>query len=764
MLKQQSQTQNTSFFCCSPFTMSNQTVREADSELLSPSTSHLRPITTGDIGLAPTIARARFRERSGNSLICTLGVDTNRSRPRAVHTQQLSLEQSGDGSKRGRRRRETEESTLHDVELKKSGSKKAPLSELWASLRHFERNNPSRSLTEEAPSAIHFVNIEDSESFESSNSTRTLANIHPGMSDIKPKLSKQLSEEYGLIRREKEQTLSCHLQMQSNSVFTTPMQPRGRILRVDILSNWGDPFLVGLTAMELFDSNGHLVHVRNIQARPTGLSAISADFAQDPRTADKLIDGVTRTADDLHVWLAPFTFGSECNLCLDLDDDLSLSALNIWNYNTSRVHASRGVRYIEIFLDSLCIFKGELQRATGSQRAKDMESNCTRIVFTKNERILALVRKYDLAQRDQNYQTYSIDNFGDVQASRVKLGSQLQDFTPLQRRVQASEGKNDCGEASWTDFWPSHRLNLHDQDREMARPSTAAVVAAQRPLLTHILELIIHSNWGDMSEVGLCKVCGLNAEMHEVCLPIPDIFFTRIDENGRQKDLIPLYLTQAEIESVVIDSNGRGLSIQRPQLSFCVMLRFSFQIPIHLKGLKVWNIDGDPESACKGAKHVSLIVDGITVSETVVRKAPGQCLSSFDFSQFLAFSAVPSKHNPLTVVQSNNRSRQQFLCIPEDDLLNNKTISRFEEGSSMCLPHDDNRNHDSDDELAQSISSFNHYGFSSTPATCMVGQQYETPVSTKTISLNTFLVSTDLVDSGPSNREYVKTCNWEYSW
>jgi hypothetical protein len=32
-----------------------------------------------------------------------------------------------------------------------------------------------------------------------------------------------------------------------------------------------------------------------------------ARYKNDPRTVDKLLDGVNRTCDDLHMWLAPFT-------------------------------------------------------------------------------------------------------------------------------------------------------------------------------------------------------------------------------------------------------------------------------------------------------------------------------------------------------------------------------------------------------------------------------------------------------------------------
>jgi hypothetical protein len=37
----------------------------------------------------------------------------------------------------------------------------------------------------------------------------------------------------------------------------------------------------------------------------------------------------------------------------------------VWNYNESRIHASRGVRHAEIFMDAAPVFRGEIQQAPG---------------------------------------------------------------------------------------------------------------------------------------------------------------------------------------------------------------------------------------------------------------------------------------------------------------------------------------------------------------------------------------------------------------
>ena len=40
--------------------------------------------------------------------------------------------------------------------------------------------------------------------------------------------------------------------------------------------------------------------------------------------------------------------------------------LRVWNYNKSRIHATRGARHVRITLDERLIFEGELRQALGS--------------------------------------------------------------------------------------------------------------------------------------------------------------------------------------------------------------------------------------------------------------------------------------------------------------------------------------------------------------------------------------------------------------
>ncbi len=86
------------------------------------------------------------------------------------------------------------------------------------------------------------------------------------------------------------------------------MLPCGRHLRFDIITSWGDAHYVGLSGIELFDERGApiTVNATEISADPADINILPG-YGNDPRTVDKLLDGVNRTCDDLHMWLTPFT-------------------------------------------------------------------------------------------------------------------------------------------------------------------------------------------------------------------------------------------------------------------------------------------------------------------------------------------------------------------------------------------------------------------------------------------------------------------------
>jgi hypothetical protein len=147
--------------------------------------------------------------------------------------------------------------------------------------------------------------------------------------------------------------------------FKIPVLPYGQHLVIDIKSTWGDRHYVGLNGIEIFSSKGEPVQIANIKAEPPDINILPA-YGKDPRVVTNLIDGVNRTQDDMHVWLAPFTPGKSHSISIDFAHPCQVALIRIWNYNKSRIHSFRGVKDITMLLDAQRIFEGEIAKALGT--------------------------------------------------------------------------------------------------------------------------------------------------------------------------------------------------------------------------------------------------------------------------------------------------------------------------------------------------------------------------------------------------------------
>jgi hypothetical protein len=195
-------------------------------------------------------------------------------------------------------------------------------------------------------------------------------------------------------------------------------------LTVRLHSTWGDPHFVGLAGVDVFDSEGRSVVPVSVAAPDVSMqagsesdprynacfvvaiarSALACVFVAGvapsffslrfrfqkgavvnslllvllvvDRTADKLVDSVPHTCDDLHAWLCPWPTGNGGDGCgdgdvhgdgdgggdgsdgrpgpvfVDVDFDLGrstrLGMVRIWNYNAVRAARSNVSGYVRV--------------------------------------------------------------------------------------------------------------------------------------------------------------------------------------------------------------------------------------------------------------------------------------------------------------------------------------------------------------------------------------------------------------------------------
>lgn len=66
-----------------------------------------------------------------------------------------------------------------------------------------------------------------------------------------------------------------------------------------------------------------------ITASPADVNVLPENH-NDPRVVTNLLDGVNRTQDDVHLWLAPFDEHSHHTITIELKDVSTLAMIRIW--------------------------------------------------------------------------------------------------------------------------------------------------------------------------------------------------------------------------------------------------------------------------------------------------------------------------------------------------------------------------------------------------------------------------------------------------
>uniref|UniRef100_A0A8C3V2V5 Katanin interacting protein n=1 Tax=Catharus ustulatus TaxID=91951 RepID=A0A8C3V2V5_CATUS len=397
----------------------------------------------------------------------------------------------------------------------------------------------------------------------------------------------------GLQTLPKRQEEENSVDIEDGSDFKIPVLPCGQHLVIDIRTTWGDRHYVGLNGIEVFSSKGEPVQIAKITAEPPDINILPA-YGNDPRVVTNLIDGVNRTQDDMHLWLAPFTPGKPHFVFIDFVNSCQVAMIRIWNYNKSRIHSFRGVKDIIMVLDEQCIFKGEIAKASGTLSGAPEHFGDT-ILFTTDDDILEAIYCYD--------ETYD---------------GEMRDSNSLR------------------------------YEEELKRPTTADREGDERPftqagdikcIFLYVgLQLNFTMTWGDCHYLGLTglEVIGKDGQALKINAE-------QISASPRDLNVLPEYTGDSRTLEKLID--GTNITVEDDHMW---LIPFSFGedhlLTIHfdktesIAGLRFWNYNKSPEDTYRGAKVVHVILDGHSISPQegfLIRKGPGNC--HFDFAQEILF-------------------------------------------------------------------------------------------------------------------------------
>ncbi|XP_076274965.1 protein KATNIP homolog isoform X2 [Rhynchophorus ferrugineus] len=386
--------------------------------------------------------------------------------------------------------------------------------------------------------------------------------------------------------------------------FIIPELPKGKTLIMDILSTWGDKYYVGLNGIEIFSDTGAIVKAKEIFAIPSDVNVLP-ECQNDPRVVQNLLDGVNRTRDDLHIWLAPFYLGKSHILNIEFSDVTTVAMIRIWNYNKSRIHSYRGVREVVMLLDDQLIFKGEIAKACGEILGGIHQFGDT-ILFTTDEAILEKI-----SLNDSSYSSLT---------SQPITPSSKDDRPPTS--ILSSEVR------------PITGISLTDKTVPAGLEHSEAVDSPEQILYgTKRIDFVLLENWGNPLAIGLTGL-----EIIEGTEDGASCNELRWSCNVKTDCLNNL----SNGENVTTDSSQMWCVCRQVLPDDSVIISVDFDDYKYISGVRVWNYNENLELSYVGVKTMKVLLDGRPVVNPnngeecfLLRRAPGNAF--YDFIQEIRF-------------------------------------------------------------------------------------------------------------------------------
>ena len=441
---------------------------------------------------------------------------------------------------------------------------------------------------------------------------------------------------------------------------TIPTLPSGRTLTINCLSTWGDIHYIGLNGIELYDARGEEIVIRNpslqSHGNPDSINVLP-EYSDDPRVASNLFNSLNRTMDDNSVWLAPFTQGADHLVTVEFGVVQRISMVRVWNYNKSRPHTYRGVKEMEMYLDGVLIFRGEVGKASGGMVA--CEEYTESILFTTDEEIVGRIEAKIMADAEKwRVEEQMSAQQGEIARPATRHGRDHDVTTDGNSRPVTVAG----GRKANISVALNASASFSNFGTTLASMSSSGCPRGQT------VRLSVLSNWGDMLHIG-CGHIFFVVSQHPLhpFLPLEKILSVapshpihysvngtpRVFDgtNGDSREVIRALFSDTFPTFAAGVEGVPGWYVKSQQEGFEMTITLSEAVS--LPEVIFLNFNDTLASSSRGAKRVEIAVDGKIVTPqggAYIRKAPGSF--EIDYSRTVHLSTKPDKAAPNTLTYS----------------------------------------------------------------------------------------------------------------
>uniref|UniRef100_A0A0N5BPA2 DUF4457 domain-containing protein n=1 Tax=Strongyloides papillosus TaxID=174720 RepID=A0A0N5BPA2_STREA len=437
-------------------------------------------------------------------------------------------------------------------------------------------------------------------------------------------------------RKEENET---HFKNYFNDNIMIPELPEGCVLSLNFIESWsGSNEEFGIRGIEIFNSHGLLIHP--IQTSCNGevicgkiekIFFISGSSIKDK--SNNVIIKKKEFNDNFVTIKAVFKKAE------------IVSMIRIYNFNKSRVDMMLGVRFIEIRLDNLPIFSGEISTSFGLSDGYGTIGDT--ILFTTSDEILEEVRKNDISLKyfemitneDDKNNYKKLANCGELQDANISA------HRPTTAESEKIESINQLRKLSISDQEKKMKLNEMIENVEETE-----IDGIENCIKVKILHLELLSNWGSQEFIGLTglqflDVDGKAIDVSECTIKCSDVDDTSIQNLLNKKNLT---LNKKNMWLTAYDS-GKNNS---PRITV------TFKNEVYLYGLSIWNYNESEEMSYAGVKNLRLFANGKKVEDNILlRKGPG--FVYYDYVQDILFNVC--RRNINLFLRPNTKSIVAFI-------------------------------------------------------------------------------------------------------
>ena len=179
----------------------------------------------------------------------------------------------------------------------------------------------------------------------------TLSALNAGRKEIQP-----------ATRRKRKPVRPKTAPMNRDGSISTPHV--GRVLEMELISNWGDKDGIGMTAFQVMNAAFQPIPIQSemlqLFTSTDSLNSSNSSHSQMSQVRSQqmyhLIDEETTTTDVNHMWcMNSLPKGTRYRLVIDFTTNVSILGLVVWNYNgNANVEETyRGVKRMKILLDGI---------------------------------------------------------------------------------------------------------------------------------------------------------------------------------------------------------------------------------------------------------------------------------------------------------------------------------------------------------------------------------------------------------------------------